>query len=74
MGTKSQNKYTSFTDLAKAFDTLKDEMFINYKGNILERSGTGYIMSGKYYGSLEEVDSALGESFKGLNNSINRKK
>lgn len=69
---QSKNKYNSFIDFGKAFGDLIAENFINHKGNLLEKSGTGYIMSGKYYGSLEEVDSALEKSFKGLNKSINR--
>lgn len=66
--------YRSFVDLGKAFDTLKEEVFLNYKGNILEKKGTGYIMSGKYYATLEEVDAALKDSFNALNNSIINKK
>lgn len=67
-------KYNSFIDFGKAFGDLIAENFINHKGNLLEKKGTGYIMSGKYYATLEEVDAALEESYKGLNNSINRKK
>lgn len=67
-------KYKSFSDLGEAFAKFVDDTFIVHHGNILEKAGTEYIMSGKYYATLEEVDAALKESYKGLNNSINRKK
>ena len=62
--------YKSFSDLGAAFSKFVDDTFIVHHGNLLEKKGTGYIMSGKYYGSLEEVDSALDDIYYKWNKSI----
>ncbi len=63
-------KYNSFVDFGKAFDKVMNETFINYKGHILEKSGTGYIYSGKYYSTLKEVDEYLKTFYQQWNEDI----
>lgn len=65
-------KYKSFIDFGKALSAIIDDRFVNFRGNLLEKSGSGYIFSGKYHATLEEVDITLNEQYKAFNNSINK--
>jgi len=61
-------------DLGRAFRTLVDDTFINYKGVLLTKARGGYYWGNNFYGSIQQAEKAIDEARNNFSNSLNRKK
>jgi len=59
-------------DIGDAFEKLKQEVFVKYKGCLIDIIGTGYYWNGVRYNSLTLAKERIDQEFKSLGESITK--
>lgn len=61
------------TDLSQSFNKLIDFMFEKIDGNSCERLPDGKFRWGEFIGTREEIEKAISDAGKVIENSLNKK-
>lgn len=57
-------------NLATSFEKLKNEMFIRYRGCLIEREGYGFKVFGETYSCIEQAKQAVDKRYILFNNIL----